>query len=106
VKIGSAFPHLLEKKYPSVKPAYPLLSVLNLLRMNDISAVPLDEGAASSRAVSGFSCLPKLMKMSPKSYEKFLEGPCEQGSSTLDSFGVEDDLENVLEALKKIGRLA
>ncbi len=69
--------------------------------MNDISAVPIDEGPTSTRAVSGFSSLPKLMKMSPKSYEKFLEGPCEQGSSTLESFGMEDDLEGVLEALKR-----
>jgi len=101
VKIGSAFPSLLAKGRLPIKPTYPLLTVLNLLRMNDIAAVPLFEGPTDRRAVSGFSCLPMIMKMSKKAFQSFLEGPCERGSTELDSFGLDDDLESLLETFKK-----
>jgi CBS domain-containing protein len=101
VKIRSAFPRLLEKRYPYVEPTFPLLTVLNLLRANHIAAVPLHEGLTSSRSVSGFSSLSKLMRMSSESFEGFLEGPCERGSKKVDSFGLDDDLEKLLEVFKK-----
>ena len=63
--------------------------------------MPIDEGPTSTRAVSGFSSLPKLMKMSPKSYEKFLELILRARVEHARSFGMEDDLEGVLEALKR-----
>ncbi|MGA2664608.1 MAG: hypothetical protein ABSF83_06675, partial [Nitrososphaerales archaeon] len=61
MKIGSAFPRILDRWYPTIRPTYPLLTVLNLLRMQDVAAVPLDEGSDSRRAVFGFSSLPKLL---------------------------------------------
>jgi hypothetical protein len=101
VKIRSAFPRLLEKPYPHVEPTFPLLTVLNLLRTNDISAVPLHEGLTSSRSVSGFSSLSKLMEMTDGSIDGFLEGPCDRVAKKVDSFGLDDDLENLLDAFKR-----
>lgn len=91
----------MERRYPTVKPSYSLLSVLYLLRMEDVAAVPLSEGPTSRRAVFGFSSLPKLMNLSPEAFDEFLEGPCERGSEKLDSFSLDDDVEMLLEAFKK-----
>ncbi len=101
MRIGSAFPRLLERRYPTVKPSYSLVSVLYLLRMVDVAAVPLSEGLTSRRAVFGYSSLPKLMNLSPAAFDEFLDGPCERGAEKLDSFGLEDDVEKLLEAFKK-----
>ena len=101
MKIGSAFPRLLENRYPYVEPGYPLLTVLNLLRASDTPAVPLHEGLTSSRSVSGFSSLSKLIELPAESFESFLEGPCENAAKKVDTFGMDDDLEKLLEAYKK-----
>ena len=54
MKIGSALPRLLERSYPTVRPSYPLLTVLYLLRIQDIAAVPIVEDGTNRRAVFGF----------------------------------------------------
>jgi hypothetical protein len=69
--------------------------------MVDVAAVPLSEGLTSRRAVFGYSSLPKLMNLSPAAFDEFLDGPCERGAEKLDSFGLEDDVEKLLEAFKK-----
>jgi len=69
--------------------------------MEDVAAVPLSEGPSSRRAVFGFSSLPKLMNLSTRAFDEFLEGPCERGAEKLDSLSVNDDVEKLLEAFKK-----
>jgi len=101
LKIGAAFPRILDRWYPTIRPTYPLLTILNLLRMEDVAAVPLAEGPESRRAVFGFSSLPKLLKLPPESFDEFLEGPCERASDSLESVSVDDELDALLAAFKK-----
>ena len=101
MKIGSALPRLLERRFPTVRPSYPLLTVLYLLRIQDIAAVPIVEDGTSRRAVFGFSILPKLIDLTPKTFEDYLEGPCEQASDELDYFSMDDDVEKLLEAFNR-----
>jgi len=101
LKIGSALPRLLERRYPTVRPTYPLLTVLYLLRIQDIMAVPITDNGNNRRAVFGFSILPKLVTLTAKNFDQYLAGPCEQGSDELDSFGMDDDVEKLLESFKK-----
>jgi CBS domain-containing protein len=101
LKIGSALPRLLDRKYPTVKPSYPLLTVLYLLRIQDVPAVPINEDGFSRRAVFGFSILPQLVELTPKNFDKYLEGPCESASVELGCFGMNEDLETLLEGFKK-----
>lgn len=99
MKISTAFPHILDRQYPSVKPDYPLLMILYLLRIKDIDAVPItyaDERL--NRGVFGFSSLPKFMAKGPKGFAKLLEEPCERASEELASVTVNEDLESLLDA--------
>lgn len=100
VKIRNAFPHVLDRKYPVVKPEYPLLTVLYLLRMNDVAAVPLVGGAGGPRALFGFSSLARLLALPPGGFAAFLAEPCGNVADKLESVGVDDDLESLLEAFK------
>lgn len=106
MKIGAAFPDILERKYASVKPGYPLLTVLYLLRMQEVDAVPLAYADNSNpKAVFGFSSLPKLMALGPKRFGALLKGPCEDAADDLASLGVDDDLASLLDAYesKRLG---
>ena len=99
MKIRTAFPHILDRQYPSVKPDYPLLTILYLLRIKDIDAVPItyaDE--RKDRAVFGFSSLPKFMAMGTKGFADLLKEPCELASDELPSLAVDEDLESLLDA--------
>ncbi len=100
MKIESALPRLLERKYPIIKPSYPLLTVLYLLRIQDVAAVPISEDGSRRRAVFGFSILPKLMELTPKNFDAYLEGPCESASVDLDCFSMNDEVETLLEGFK------
>jgi hypothetical protein len=101
LKIGSALPRLLERKYPIVKPSYPLLTVLYLLRIQDMAAVPVTEDGTKRRAVFGFSILPKLIELTPKNFDAYLQGPCERASEDLGCFTMNDDVETLLDEFKK-----
>ncbi|MDA4123343.1 MAG: CBS domain-containing protein [Thaumarchaeota archaeon] len=101
MKIEQAFPHILEKQVPVVKSNYPLLTVLYLLRMQDVDAVPIvpvtNKGA---RAVFGFSSLPHFMNLGPEGFAELLRGPCEAASDELNLLSVEDELGSLLDAFK------
>ncbi len=101
MKIGSAIPRLLERKYPTVRPSYPLLTVLYLLRIQDIPAVPIVGDGKAPRAVFGFSVLPKMMDLTPKTFDAYLSGPCEAASDELESFSMDDDVEDLLESFER-----
>jgi CBS domain-containing protein len=104
LKLDSAFPHILERQYPVVKPDYPLLAVLYLLRMKDVDAVPIvTQRGTRGRAVFGFSSLPKLVTLGPARFDRLLRGPCEEASDTLVSLSVEEDLESLLETFNSSG---
>ena len=104
MKLDSAFPHILERQYPVVKPDYPLLAVLYLLRMKDVDAVPIvPRKGAQGRAVFGFSSLPKLVTLGPARFNRLLRGPCEEASDTLVSLSVEENLESLLETFNSSG---
>jgi hypothetical protein len=106
LKIRAAFPNILKRQYPFVKPDYPLLTVLYLLRMNEVDAVPLEpEEGKENRAVFGFSSLPKFMSLAPKRFAHLLKEPCARASDELATFGMDADLEDVLDAFasKRLG---
>jgi len=99
LKISTAFPHILDRQYPSVKPDYPLLNILFLLRIKEIDAVPIayaDE--RRNRGVFGFSSLPRFVAKGPKGFAKLLEEPCERASEELASVTADEDLESLLDA--------
>jgi hypothetical protein len=99
LKIGSAFPRILERRYPLVRPEYPLLTILYLLRMKEVDAVPItyaDE--KKNRAVFGFSSLPRFMALGPRHFGSLLNEPCEDVSEDLAYLGVDEDLESLLDA--------
>jgi hypothetical protein len=101
MKIGTALPRLLERKYPIIRPSYPLLTVLYLLRIQDMAAVPITEDGKSRRAVFGYSTLPKLIELTPKNFDAYLEGPCERASEELGCFSMNDEVETLLDGFKK-----
>jgi CBS domain-containing protein len=106
LKIRTAFPHVLDRQYPSVKPDYPLLTILYLLRIKEIDAVPIDYAdGRKNRAVFGFSSLPRFMTNGPKGFTKLLEEPCERASDELASVTIDDDLESLLDtfASRRLG---
>ena len=99
MKIRAAFPNILKRQYPFVKPDYPLLTVLYLLRITEIDAVPItSEDGSTNRAIFGFSSLPRFMALGPTRFGKMLKEPCERASDELPSFAVNEDLESVLDA--------
>ncbi len=106
LKIAQAFPGILERQYPIVKGGYPLLTILYLLRMQDIDAVPISPVTKSrARAVFGLSSLPLFMNLAPERFAELLRGPCEAASDELSLLNVEDELDSLLEAFesKRLG---
>lgn len=106
MKIRTAFPDVLKRQYPVVKPDVPLLTVLYLLRMTEVEAVPItyDRGG-KTRAVFGFSCLPKFMLLGPRRFRKLLEEPCENASDEIASLSADEDVETLLDtfASRRLG---
>ena len=100
MKLLSAFPHVLEREYPKVKPEYPLLTVLYLLRMKDVVAVPLSGTDGKSKAVFGFSCLSRMLYQGPAKFASTLAEPCVNSADQLDSVDAHEDLESLLEVFK------
>jgi hypothetical protein len=106
LKIRHAFPALLNRQYPIVKATYPLLTVLYLLRMQDVDAVPITPiTKKGARAVFGFSSLPQFMDLGPNGFAKLLRGPCEVASDELTMVSADDDLQTLLSAFesRKLG---
>jgi CBS domain-containing protein len=101
LKIAAALPRLLERRYPIVKPSYPLLTVLYLLRIQDLAAVPIADNGKGTRAIFGFSVLPQLMDLSSKALDQYLTGPCGAASEELGSFDMDDDVEDLLDSFEK-----
>ena len=101
MRIRQALPGILGRQYPVARTNYPLLTVLYLLRMKDVDAVPIFPMARrGARAVLGFSVLPHLMKLGPNGFANFVRGPCEGASDELSLLGIQDDLEALLEAFE------
>ena len=106
MQIRSAFPRILDREYPVVKPEYPLLTVLYLLRMKEVEAVPLAQsGKGEGRAVFGYSSLVNLLSMGPKRFGAFLKEPCRTTAVPLGSVGMDQDLGSLLDAFgaKRLG---
>lgn len=102
MKIRSAFPDILARQFPVVRPEYPLLTVLYLLRMNSADAVPImSQNDVGPRAVFGFSCLPQLMTLGPSGFRNLVKGPCERASDQLACLSVDRNLEALLKSFKE-----
>jgi CBS domain-containing protein len=101
LRLIAAFPHSLEREYPVVRPDYPLLTVLYLLRMKDVAAVPLSgTKKVENRAVFGFSSLSKMLYQGPAKFASSLKEPCLSASDQLASVDVDQDLESLLRVFK------
>lgn len=100
MQLKSAFPHILDREYPVVRPEYPLLVVLYLLRMKDVAAVPL-ASPGKDRAVFGFSSLAKLLALGRERFASFLSEPCENASARLHSVKIDEDFRALLEVFGK-----
>ncbi len=91
----------MQTQYPTVKAGYPLLTILYLLRMDDVDAVPiLPLAKKGSRAVFGFSSLPLFMKLSPRRFAEVLRGPCEAASDELPVVSARAELDSLFEAFR------
>ena len=99
MKINQCFPGILERRYPTVEAGYSLLTVLYLLRMKDIDAVPISPLTPKrARGVFGYTTLPRMLKMRPEEFAGFLDGPCEKASSELAVLGFDEDVDDLLAA--------
>jgi CBS domain-containing protein len=103
LRLGTAFPSILRRTFPVVKPDFPLITVMYLLQIQDLPAVPLTSDGPEMRAVFGFSALERLVKMGQKRFASFVQGPCRNASEPLDSFALDQDLRDVLESFRSRG---
>ena len=102
MRIGDAFPSILKRPRVFVKPDYPLLTVLYLLRMREIDAVPLTpDGEGRDLAIFGFTSLAKLLALGPVRFTNLLSRPCASVSEALPSLSVDDDLGTLLDSFAK-----
>jgi len=103
-RLASAFPHAFDRQYAVVKPSYPLITVLYLLKIQELAAVPLTSGRREeNRAVFGFSSLEKLVKLGPTRFAALLRKPCEGAAEELDCLTTDQDLSDLLESFKARG---
>ncbi len=100
MRLGSALPFVLERQRAIVKPDFPLITVLYLLRMQDLAAVPLTSDNDECRAVLGFSSLEKLVTMGHKRFASFVQGPCVKASDRLDSLTADQELGELLDCFR------
>ena len=101
MKVGQAFPGILERRYPIVKPDYTLITVLYVLRMQDVEAVPIFPlSKKNARVVFGYSSLSRMVKMTSDGFDRYVNGPCEKASSRLPVVDPDDDVEDLLKAFE------
>ena len=100
LRLGTAFPSILRKTFPVVEPDFPLITVMYLLQIQDLPAVPLTSDTGENRAVFGFSVLERLVMMGQKRFAAFVQGPCRNASEPLDSFTVDQDIHELLDYFK------
>lgn len=100
MRLGSALPFVLDRHYPVVRPDFPLITVLYLLRMQDLAAVPLTSANDECKAVFGFSSLERLAKMGQRRFASFVQGPCGNASGRLNCFTLDQELAEVLDSFK------
>src|SRR5271169_2680784 len=103
LRLGTAFPSILDRRYPIVRPEFPLIIVLNLLRIQDLAAVPLTSDKGECRAVAGYSSLSKLVTLGHARFASFVRGPCGKASDRVDCFTVDQELEKLLDCFKSRG---
>jgi hypothetical protein len=104
--IASAFPGIMERQYPILKPDVPLLTALYFLKMKDMDAVPITyDDANVRRVVLGFSGLNELLRLGPKAFNDLLKAPCEQVSDELPVVGVDEEVGTLLDTfvMRKLG---
>ena len=95
---------MFNRTWPAVDPETRILLAVLLLRSNKVDALPLVLGENdSSRFVSGFSCLSKLVQTDPTNYKSFFEQSCESVSLGLPTIPAEKNLESLLEAFSNTG---
>ncbi len=101
MRLDSAFPHAFDRQYAVVRPSYPLITVLYLLKIQELAAVPLTSGKRDeNRAVFGFSCLEKLVKLGPARFASLLRKPCEGAADELDCLTTDQQLSELLGSFK------
>lgn len=104
MRLDSAFPDILDRHYAVIKPSYPLITVLFLLKIQELAAVPLTSGKEDERrAVFGFSCLERFVKLGPARFASLLRGSCERAANELDSLTMDQELGELLDSFKKRG---
>lgn len=97
--VDSVFPRILDRRYAVVRPNFPLITVLYLLKLQELAAVPLtSDNRNESRAVFGFSCLEQMVKMGPERFASFLQEPCERAANQLNFLTTDRDLGDLLDS--------
>jgi hypothetical protein len=97
LSIRDALPQVLRREYPVLDPDMPVITALTLLRFHETDALPLSLGPGRKpRAVSGFSCLARLVRLGPKELGPFLKQPCASASEPLAAVGADEDLASLL----------
>ena len=100
MRLGSALPFVLNRQRAIVKPDFPLITVLYLLRMQDLAGVPLTSDNNECKAVFGFSSLERLVRMGHRRFASFVQEPCVKASDRLDSLTVDQELGELLDSFK------
>ncbi|MDG6924240.1 MAG: CBS domain-containing protein [Nitrososphaerota archaeon] len=103
MKISKAIPSIFKRVYPVLEPSTQMVVALSLLRFHEIDALPIGfrTGESKKLAISGYSCLSRLLEIKPKDYGRFLEMPCEVTAVELSTIDVGKELEALLRLFEK-----
>lgn len=101
--IGEALPSIFKRTYPVLEPDTQMLLAISLLRFHELDALPIGFSPERKKrlAVSGYSCLSKLLKTDPEDYGKFLETPCEDAAVELNVVSIDESIEALLHIFER-----
>lgn len=101
MRLDAAFPDIVNRTYAIVKPSFPLITVLYLLRIQELAAVPLaSEGKDGCSVVFGFSSLERLIEIGAKRFASLLQRPCGYASKRIDCLSADQDLGELLDSFE------
>jgi hypothetical protein len=102
LKVIEAVPWAFRRAYPKLDPRTPIIAALSLLRYHEVDALPLSLSSdLPGRALSGYSCLTRLLALAPHGLDNFLEEPCGSACEPLTTIGAEEDVASILDEFQR-----
>lgn len=102
MRISAALPGVFKRAYPSLDPTTQMLSAISLLQFHEIDALPISFASGQKqRAVYGYTCLSRLLRLDPSGFGPFLERQCEDASEPLVTVGGDELIESLFETFRE-----